>query len=508
MRQSLAIATMSGLVGGCSLIFDPNNLGKPADGPPPIIDAPVDVEVIMPANPSNIAVASIYPPTVDEGRGDHMSRPALLVLNGSNFTTLADHLTATFALMGSDAMTGSGSGILTIDSIDVGADHDWIALGVRVPVDKNCHEGQHYEFSVSVSEDDGMGGSAKAMLSDPFVLTCHDELDGAWTGSATLSETKLWSEVALTGSPTFATGGGSAFIYSASTITVAGTMTANGGTSAAGPGGQPGGAAGATGGGAGGGAAGALLMAGGGGGFETVGGMGGSQTNGGGVVGEQEIMTFTGNFASGGGGGAAVGPVLGGAGGGGGGTIALFAYGDITLGGTITANGGPGASSTEGGGGGAGGLVVVRTQGTLSGLTTVNVVGGQGMSGGGAGGNGRARFDAAMFGQSIATTDAGSGTYYGPMPLDAPLITHTQTPMIGAVGQGFTTAMGQVENQNKSEPIRPFSVPFSTTIPSTVMGVGPVPLTVGYNLVCMTVPAGDLQHQEVSSNCVEMAFLP
>src|SRR5262249_27912451 len=160
------------------------------------------------------------------------------------------------------------------------------------------------------------------------------------------------------------------------------------------------------------------------------------------------------------------------------------------------------SNAGDGGGGGAGGLVVIRTQGTLSGLTTVSVAGGPHAGNGGNGANGRVRLDAAMFSQSITTTDSGSGTYYGPMPLALPLVSHDPFPMISAVGQGFASADGHVINQNTNVPVRNFAVSFGTTTPSTVMSsIGPVPLTSGYNLVCFSVPGGDLEHQEVSSNC-------
>jgi hypothetical protein len=510
MRQSLAIAFACGLVGGCSLIYNPNDLDNPK-AVDAMRDVPVDVETIMPANPNNIGATQLYPLMVDEGRGDHASQPALLVIKGHDFTTLADHLMATFTLM-PGMSTGGGSGTLTIDSIDVGDDHNWIALGVRAPVDKNCAEGQHYVFGVAVSEDNGSGGTATAPLTDTLTIVCHAELDGALTSTAALSENTLFSEVAITGSATLAPSGGPAFIYSASTITVAGNITADASGQSAGPGGYPGGAATKAGGGGACGGGGNNDSSGGGGGFLTAGGVGvagalGTAASAGQPTGDQTIMTFSDNFGCGGGGGAGLSSLGGGPGGGGGGTIALKAFGDITItGGLLSANGAAGSSSGQGAGGGAGGLVVVRTQGSLNGLSSVTVSGGAAGAGTGSGSHGRVRFDAATFPQMITTPDPNTGTYIGPMPMGVPLVSHEQTPMISVVGQGFGSAEGYVINQASNVMIMKFTVSFGNSTPSTVT-VQAVPLTSGYNQVCTMVPGGDPQ-TEVATNCVEMAFLP
>src|ERR1700761_3419265 len=88
MRQSLAIALVALFGGGCSLIYNPSNLGQPTDtkifNDAPI-DVPPDVEVIMPVNPTELSVMEIYPAPVDEGRGTFGGLPGLFVIRGTNF---------------------------------------------------------------------------------------------------------------------------------------------------------------------------------------------------------------------------------------------------------------------------------------------------------------------------------------------------------------------------------------------------------------------------------------
>ena len=84
-------------------------------------------------------------------------------------------------------------------------------------------------------------------------------------------------------------------------------------------------------------------------------------------------------------------------GGGGGGVVRIISRGDITVTGTISANGGNGASSTSlsgAGGGGSGGAIWLQTAGTLTNNGIIQALGGSGGSStgtpfrGGAGGNG------------------------------------------------------------------------------------------------------------------------
>lgn len=113
--------------------------------------------------------------------------------------------------------------------------------------------------------------------------------------------------------------------------------------------------------------------------------------------------TFQGGSGGGAGGGHTAPAACGGGGGGSGGAIQISAGANITVNGTITANGGIGGSAgntrTGGGGGGSGGAVFLQTIGNISNTGTISATGGaagaSGASGGagGAGGEGRIRLE-------------------------------------------------------------------------------------------------------------------
>ena len=250
MRQSLAIALVFGFGAGCSLIYNPNSLGQPTDAKiyndaPP--DVPPDVEIIADANPAGLMIDEIYPISIDEGRGSNGSTPGLFVIRGSNFENgSAGGLVV--------SLTPTGSATPLSFTTTISTDHNFIALQMIAPVDKSCHEGSTYEYTVGVIQN----GASMQTLSKPFTENCHEEL-GSGSGSATLvtgaSPPAMFSEVDIGGSLTIS-GAGSAIIQSASTIEIAGAITANASGQTAGPGGFAGGGAGDAGGGPGGGAGG------------------------------------------------------------------------------------------------------------------------------------------------------------------------------------------------------------------------------------------------------------
>ena len=111
---------------------------------------------------------------------------------------------------------------------------------------------------------------------------------------------------------------------------------------------------------------------------------------------------------SGGGGGGARPNDRGGAGGGGGGAILIASSGTITIGGTIFARAGNGASGNAGGGGGSGGAVRLIAN-TINGGGNLNVSGGGGGGPnysypGGAGGQGYVRLEAYDYSNFTGTT--------------------------------------------------------------------------------------------------------
>src|SRR5690349_12925147 len=115
MGQHLAKLGTLFLVGGCSLIYNPDKLPdqKPIDAAP---DSMID------ANPAAVAIDSVYPSEILEGVGTGGSRKAVIVLTGHQFVD-----------DGSLAVTFTPSDVVTIDAIDVAASHDYVALTVTAP---------------------------------------------------------------------------------------------------------------------------------------------------------------------------------------------------------------------------------------------------------------------------------------------------------------------------------------------------------------------------------------
>jgi len=478
MRQSLAIAFVCVLVGGCSLIFNPSNLGKPADAhvDDAAIDVPPDVEVIKPADPTMLKLTEIFPATIDEGRGDSGSRPALLVMRGSNFDA-SDNIAI--------ALSPDDGGDALMVTPTVAADHNFIALAVIAAVDASCHEGTKHAYTVHVNED----GATEQTLPGALTLLCHEELTQTTLDTAMLQP--MYSQVNVSGSLTI-TGAAAAIIKSASTISITGAVTANASGQNPGPGGHAGGAIGVNGDGAGGGKT--ALLSGGGAGFAANGTAGGSGGAGGTMIGDLSITTYDTNYASGGAGDGTLGS-LGSVGGGGGGTIELTANGDITLA-SIAAKGGGGAGSA---GAGAGGLIVIRPLGGMThGTVTLDVSAG---SGGTAASVGRTRVDG-------ATDSKIAAAYHGPGLGTASLISAgVQTPVVPAFGTPGNTIQGVVIT--RANLLTPFS--YVGGLDGTGIGYGPaqatIPLTAGYNRVCLLTDGGD-PTVDIAKDCIEMAFLP
>lgn len=154
-----------------------------------------------------------------------------------------------------------------------------------------------------------------------------------------------------------------------------------------------------------------MTSGGGGGGHGTQGGNSGEfrEANGGLPVGARQLVPLSGGSGGGGGGFASGGYANGG---GGGGALALYAFGPVSIDGTILADGAPGvtaslASNASGGGGGAGGGVILGAQGgiTFGSNGRLQALGGRGGAAnqggarpGGDGGAGRIRLDGKWIG--------------------------------------------------------------------------------------------------------------
>jgi hypothetical protein len=191
LRQHLAKLAPAILVGGCSLIYNPSSIGKaPADATDaPVIDmgeTPVDVEIRADINPTAIELTEAFPTTINEGAGQNGARAALVVLRGKQFVKdVAANLMVT--------LEPATVGAATLASFEVAGNGDYIALAVNVPITDQCDDGQSVAVKVTVAQDNGIGGTAMAVLDPGFSVTCLDELTTAPTTTVGLKP--LYSQI-------------------------------------------------------------------------------------------------------------------------------------------------------------------------------------------------------------------------------------------------------------------------------------------------------------------------
>jgi hypothetical protein len=522
MRQHVAKLAPAVLVGGCSLIYNPNDIDRA------MIDArtidtgetPVDMEMRADAMPRDLTVSEAFPPTIDEGSGTGGSRKAVVVLKGHNFVKDGANLMVSIA--------PEMAGIATLDAWEVAGNGDFVALELTVPIDTTCAESTLVNVDVTVQQDDGAGGTVMQTLDNGFQVRCLDELDAAPTSTTGLKT--LYSRIQFSGAldltATSAAAIPAAIFRSASSIDID-AVDASASARNPGPGGGVGGAP--QGNGTGlkfGGGIGNVSSGGGGAGFLVAGGAGGTGLLGaaggvpGGTTGDPWIASYGANQSSGGGGGGPA-SVSGspGAGGGGGGTLELTARGDVTVG-AITADGGNGSlgnSDTGDGGAGTGGVVLIRAGNMLTASTVSVTKGGTGGGNGGTSSDGRVRVDAAKGAFPTGPTlcaipfAAACNLTRGPMFVDVPTKTTNQM---------HTFTIRGTPNDDASITVRVFDKAgnavvnslngVSTYTPTFGLSgeamVTPV-LKAGYNKICAWVPTGAPDIAE-SANCVELAYLP
>ncbi len=500
MRDWLAACVATLCAGGCSFIYNPNNIdNQTGDGGTHVIDA----EHVVDVNPAALTLISVYPTTLYEGAGYGSSPSALVVVRGSDISATAV-VTVTPA--------SGASTQIELRDFKVSLNHEWIALSLAVPVDSMQDEtlaNAKPKLPIRISVDNGGGnvqmidGASDAGLKVQWL----DQLTTVLT--APPAADKRYSQINVTAANPFAASATANMIHlrSESSIIYAAGLSANASGGTPGPGGCAGGLKNTSG------AAknnaqytcspgiGSGNSGGGGGGHATAGGTGtpgtlaGTSSPGGAPQGSAGILDLTTDVGGGGGGGTALGTATGG---GGGGTIFLDAAGDLMISSTVAANGAAGAN---GGGSGTGGTVVLKSGGTIT-VTTVTATGAAGGSGGGAGGDGRIRFDAAVGTISSATPLAAQG----PMIKQAKYYSVEQTVAVGdfvvaggiggnVVGQGIDV-MGNTPSDES----------FSFNLNGTGQATPTPKLTAGYNKVCVALPGGNFFGQ--SSNCAEVAYLP
>ena len=500
MRDTLLVGAAV-LSAGCSVLFNPDNIHK-GDGSIAFIDAngdsqPQDSQVIGIADPTMIAVDSAYPLLLDEGTGVSGSRPAIVALHGDNFVKDTANLTVTF----------TPSTAATLVDLKVSSDHKYIVLALSVPIDTSCAPPTAIPIAVTVTQDNGAGGTAMAQLANAFSVHCLNELTANVEAAALEAK---YSTIELAAAITFTPQPGvtkSAILRSASHIVVAGAVTASAAGASPGPGGGIGGPANAPGTGPGRGqrGLGGLGVGGGGGGagFVVAGtagtGDGAGDGLGGVATGDPWLSSYVTNQPSGGGGGQSL-TTAGGLGGAGGGTIELSASGNISVA-AITATGGNSTAGTApagAGGAGAGGVILLRTGGTIS-TGALAVATGTTIGNGGASSNGRIRIDAA------AGTVQG-GVTVGPM-FSGALVVATEYPVVslrGTPGDQTSTLLVIDRNGNLVDNGHLYHPMFDT---SGVAHLTPV-LKVGFNHICVLVAGNTDPSIAEGTNCIDLGYAP
>jgi len=495
----LCLAVVVPLLGGCSFIYNPNNINRDVDA------KLVDTEHVVDVNPAGLTLTYAYPAVVYEGVGTGGSRPAVVVIRGEE---IAPNATVTVV-----PMTGAPTQI-TVNDVKVAGDHRWIALSITVPVDEMQDEtggNAKAALPLVITVDNGMGHTAMLPM-DALKVQWLDQLEAPITAPA--DPMKRYSKILVTGATNFAASSTAhrATLRSMSSIEFDAALTANAAGLNPGPGGCAGGPVAMTGATAttdgdvcqpgqhgGGGGGGGYVLA----GDSSNNGAGGSPT------GDALISAFKTNVAGGGGGGDQTAALLGGgAGGGGGGTIFLDAGGTLTLKAGVSANGAAGTNGGlgGGGGGGAGGTILLRSGGAMSVTGTVSAGGmGGGTGTGGAGGaahDGRVRFDAASITGTAPTGTQGSTFTMVPAfstTMDVPqgMITLSGPPGASNIfhGQGYDKD-GNATNA------------FDLSYSGAGVAMPAVTLAAGYNQLCVLVPNGNVFTAPESANCVEIAFLP
>lgn len=472
MRQRLACLYLASTLGGCSLIYNPNQIAS-IDAAP---DAPID------ADPSMLAVTGLAPVELVEGQGAQGSRAAVVVIEGSNLVRQNTTVTITAA------PGAARSPMLTVDDAQlvVSADGTRLAVPVTLPVDPSLAAGESIELVVTVTQD-APSGPVSADVPGGLRVAGLDELTAA-PATGFPGGTSHYSRIELTtGAIRAATGTTEPIVLrSTSSITLAPEVTVD--VSASGRTGGPGGGTGGTGGAGG--------LTGGNAGTAGTGPAPGLPSGGPGrFEGDDQLTSLAGkNRGSGGAGGDGEGVFngsAGGDGGGGGGSLALLADGELSVG-DIAATGAAGQTATNPGGGGSGGVVWLRAGGTLT-------AGSIDVASQGNGQPGRVRVDAA----GALTVTSPAAAYRGPMFEAAPSIVTAATPSLTVIGNPLTTFQYYVMDATGAQ--------VSQVVNQTIAVSGRVtfevtaPLHHGLNQVCLLVPGASPASE--TRSCIQLAYL-
>jgi hypothetical protein len=401
---TLVLLTMP--LGGCSLLYDPSDLPAAADAAVPLPD-------IMPCD---MTVTGLAPATLFEGMGVGGSRPALIVVGGTNLASQNTTISIT-AAAGSARVP-----LIVVDNakIEVGIYGEQLSVPITLPVDLTLTANETIALDVKI-EQDCAGGRVAGRVQGALALKGLDELTSA--AAPLTGGLHEYSQINVeTGTLGPATNQTSPIVLrSMSSVKISSAISLDAAGRTGGPAGGNGGAGGSGLGGVGTPGTGPLpgQSSGAAGGFDST---------------DPGLNTLGNpNRSSGGAGGSGTVAVgQGGNGGGGGGSIEISAGGDLRMG-AITARGAagqPGSAGGAAGGGGSGGVILLRAGGTL---TAGNIDVGSA----GTGARGRARYDAGGT-ASVPEGELGTDHLRGPMLAGLPVAVRSATPEIAVVGKPLT----------------------------------------------------------------------
>lgn len=506
----------------CSILYNPNNLGDPAVPDAPIdspidapdaapdaptdaaVDAPPDMPTDAPPDAPQITLATAMPNLLDEGAGIGGSRPALVILTGTNF------ISPTFTVSAID--DGGVSRNPAIVGSRIATSGTQVVLALQVPVLTTVGQGNNTKAVRITASQLGFD----AMIDIP--VKGLDELSPSGTVDTATLRTQ-YSRATFSSAVHF-TGAAPALVRVTSDITITAAVDVDGVGQAPGAHGCGGGAAATDGGcgagGGGGGNSGLGGSPGGGGGFGSTGGNGAgtaSPGGGGATTGEALLLSLTtlgttaGNRGNGGGGGGGATLGGGGPGGGGAGVIELTAGGTINVSGNgaVRARGGngtPGGGVGGGnGGGGSGGAIVIRSgNGIASTGAWISAPGGTGAGSGnnkaGDGGTGRVRLD---------TTTTATGLVTGVTPTRGPAWATNAPTFVGAanVDLGIVGGASQSYGVYLNGAAQP-NVMTNATGAATASLV----LATGLNTACTTVVPAIGTGMPEATRCIDLVYLP
>ncbi len=472
MRPHLARLCLASSLGGCSLLYNPSNIGEPMDA------RPIDAPPIFDADPSMLTLTKAFPSVLYEGTGEGGSRPAVVVVEGMHMVPTNLKVTIT------KAATATKTPLVVVDNAAIKLEANGLRLAVPVTLTVDLLLGNEtVALDITVTQDSPAGPVSKT-LSGMVTLQGLPEILPTTTPLPTLiGGVNEFSKVQRsTGTFTIASSTMPISIRSRSSLDLGGvtSLSVSANANNPGPGGFAGGPGGST-----------VTPSGAG-----MGPAGGAASGGAaGFTTDPTIFTLGLPFRGSGGGGGQGAATTGGPGGGGGGSIELSAGGDLKVG-DLTAKGGTPPANLNIGGGGSGGVILLRAGRHLEG-------GALDVAGTGTAAAGRVRYDAGG-----TVTLANAGTFYrGAMFVDPPLITTSETPTLDVAGTKLTSFKYYILNATGQVVNGPFTGNVPDNGPASIMfGSGPTDrLFPGLNRVCLVLGTGDASAD--TRNCADIAFV-